>query len=259
MLTCRSLADQLPAPQYVLPVQPGTVILTQESVPSTQPLSLVVSSDSSGPAFSKNAIDQSTQEQKLDDSIVVDRTESSILATIVDQNQAAITRAASLIVTQGAPCGFSQQNCWKNADFAVSSTAQNISRTITPKHFFRHPANRFFTGREEILQKITAALLDNSSESLDGSPKTFTIWGLPGQGKTQTALLFAMRQDSKFPSIHFVFAETEHKLLECFSGYAQSMGLVPEGSDNLKMDARELMRWYTTTGSRSLMLEQFVG
>ena len=131
---------------------------------------------------------------------------------------------------------------------AAQSSMTNSARPVSPQNVFRHPVNRFFIGQQDTLDKICTALCSDISQSMDTSPPTFTIWGLPEQGKTQTALHFARQQTSKFQSIHFVFAETEHKLLEYFSEYAQIIGLVPEGSGNLIQDARELIRWYETTG-----------
>jgi len=98
--------------------------------------------------------------------------------------------------------------------------------------------NEFFQGRDSVLAAIKTRLIDSR-------PKTtvtpaFALWGPPGQGKTQTALRFALEYRLSFSYIFWVGADSEVKLLQELQDCAvaaklrQTDGDVTAGAKTLK-------------------------
>ena len=77
------------------------------------------------------------------------------------------------------------------------------------------PHNRFFTGREEILKQLRVALEEQRSAALVG---------MPGVGKTQTAIEYAHRYLTDYAAVLWVRSDTETSLA---SGYRAGRGAGP--------------------------------
>ena len=65
--------------------------------------------------------------------------------------------------------------------------------------------NLYFTGREQVLQRLQKALVSHKSGD---SCKIRAISGMGGLGKTQTALEFAYRYADEYDAVLWVHAET---------------------------------------------------
>ena len=131
----------------------------------------------------------------------------------------------------------------------MAEQVPNTAPVRIPYHLFHYPPNPYFVEREGIIQDIKNALIYPSLEAPTRSTTAaFTIWGSPGQGKTQTALKFAYNHRLHFKAILWATADRKQKLLESFSEYAQLIGLIEKSTD-VTTDASALMQWYKTTGT----------
>jgi hypothetical protein len=147
-----------------------------------------------------------------------------------------------------------------NTDLAaiLQQPSPTESEHVQPFHILRYPENPYFIGRDDFLDHVSSCLLPGNPKATRNSrTAAFAIWGAPGQGKTQTALHFAYKNRGHFTSILWAFADTENKLLQCFSEYAQAIGLL-EKSKDLYSDSRALMDWYATTSMLSALPFSFV-
>ncbi|KAK4201350.1 hypothetical protein QBC40DRAFT_324492 [Triangularia verruculosa] len=94
-----------------------------------------------------------------------------------------------------------------------------------PRSFIMpYPRNRCFVGREELFCKINTCLTPPNEGSLG---RVFCIYGLPGIGKTHTAIEFAYRQkdDNNFTHIFWISADSAEKLEQGFVSIARDLGL----------------------------------
>jgi hypothetical protein len=110
-----------------------------------------------------------------------------------------------------------------------------------------YPRNERFTGRSDVLQQLRSELVHPTSrEQRFGS---FALCGLPGVGKTQTALKFVYDNESEFPLLFWVSASSKDKLILGFDGIARSLGLnknvaVADQEENVRV----VKTWLTSTG-----------
>ncbi|KAK4671657.1 hypothetical protein QC764_0097480 [Podospora pseudoanserina] len=106
------------------------------------------------------------------------------------------------------------------------TSCRPIAETNTkPRSFIvPYPRNPCFVGREDLLCKISACLTPPDEGS---SGRAFCVHGLPGIGKTHTAIEFAYRQkdDSKFTHIFWISADSVEKLEQGLVGIARDLGL----------------------------------
>jgi hypothetical protein len=100
------------------------------------------------------------------------------------------------------------------------------------------PPPEFF-GRSDVLQRMQECFAATTT------PKTqacFTLSGIGGVGKTQTALRFAYNHMDAYPYIFWLSAETEGKLLHDFQDLAQLLQLEDESSSPTKSRDKVLHR-----------------
>lgn len=119
--------------------------------------------------------------------------------------------------------------------------------------------NQYFRGREDTLETIRQSLVDPFPDndpvitsrgllhSSSNIPRAFTLWGTPGQGKTQIAARFAYQNLHQFPNILFAEADTEAKLLDSYAQFAHQLGL-RDKSTNTEESAIALMDFFAQTG-----------
>jgi hypothetical protein len=88
--------------------------------------------------------------------------------------------------------------------------------------------NKHFTGRESMLQLLEERLCPDPQPqySADGRPHAFTLCGLGGMGKTQTALEFAYSRKEKFDAVFWIQADEAVKIDETFSQIAVELRLL---------------------------------
>ncbi|KAK3377123.1 P-loop containing nucleoside triphosphate hydrolase protein [Lasiosphaeria ovina] len=92
-----------------------------------------------------------------------------------------------------------------------------------------YPRNRWFTGRDTLLGRITKCLLPDvrrqPSLPSDTAGRVFCIYGLPGIGKTHAAIEFAYRQKDDFTHIFWISADSVEKLEQGYINIARALGL----------------------------------
>jgi GTPase SAR1 family protein len=74
----------------------------------------------------------------------------------------------------------------------------------------------------------------------------YAICGPAGQGKTQTAVKYYHNNKQHFKASLWVTADTEIKLLQGLSQFAQDIGLVDKSTD-ARLDAWILREWFEET------------
>lgn len=106
-----------------------------------------------------------------------------------------------------------------------------------------------YVGRTSYLEVVASALLPTQiSEPKQTRVKAFAIIGTAGQGKTQTALQFAVRNQDAYQAILWARADKDHKILQDFAEFAVALGLLVKTTSNLWEDARALIRWFEAAG-----------
>ncbi|HVS44933.1 MAG TPA: FxSxx-COOH system tetratricopeptide repeat protein, partial [Candidatus Dormibacteraeota bacterium] len=106
--------------------------------------------------------------------------------------------------------------------FAVATaTASGSATTTAAAAVFRvPPRNPIFTGREQLLTDLDAALASGARTAL-----VQAITGLGGAGKTQVAIEYAHRHRHHYRVIWWLRAETPETLLEDLAALATPLGL----------------------------------
>ena len=96
-----------------------------------------------------------------------------------------------------------------------------------------YPRNAYFTGREELLTRLAAALQAGQTTALS-QPQA--ISGLGGIGKTQTALEYAYRYHQNYQAVLWARADTYDALISGFVAFAELLQLPQkEEKDQLKV------------------------
>ncbi|KAF2685916.1 TPR-like protein, partial [Lentithecium fluviatile CBS 122367] len=118
-------------------------------------------------------------------------------------------------------------------------------------HYIPYPENKFFQGREDVLDVMKERLID--SRTVGDGILAFALWGPPGQGKTQTALRFAHEYRHDFPYIFWVTADREEKLLQGFQDCAVAAGQRSAASD-VRAAAEAFKTFLTSLADRWLLI-----
>ena len=101
--------------------------------------------------------------------------------------------------------------------------------------------NRFFTGREELLNQLHMQLTKerNSNAAVAALTQPQAIKGLGGMGKTQIAVEYAYRYHDMYPVTLWVNAATEETLITSFVAIADILRHSREKTRQIK---RRLLR-----------------
>ncbi|EPS38825.1 hypothetical protein H072_7420 [Dactylellina haptotyla CBS 200.50] len=113
-----------------------------------------------------------------------------------------------------------------------------------PCHIIPFDRNEHFSGRKDILEMISDQLAPNGY-----GQSSFTIYGLGGVGKSQTALsyVYSSVKFERYPAIFWVTAETLPKLAQSYNDIAQGLGLVFEDEKSDAFKRNEVKRWLSKT------------
>lgn len=123
---------------------------------------------------------------------------------------------------------------------------------FTPIFSVPHRRNPYFTGREEVLVKLSENLKTSGKAALG---QIAAISGLGGIGKTQTAIEFAYRHREEYRAIFFVVAETEGVLLDSFAGIAKLLGLPQADAPDQQLAAQATKDWLEAEDGWLLILD----
>jgi tetratricopeptide (TPR) repeat protein/DNA-binding XRE family transcriptional regulator len=100
--------------------------------------------------------------------------------------------------------------------------------------------NLFFTGREELLQQLHEALQTANAGA------AYTLSGLGGIGKTQTALEYAYRFQDEYRSIFWFQSETYETLFGSYLAIADILDLPEKGESDHTSVVKAVKRWLNT-------------
>jgi tetratricopeptide (TPR) repeat protein/transcriptional regulator with XRE-family HTH domain len=100
--------------------------------------------------------------------------------------------------------------------------------------------NPFFTGREDILERLYRTL---TSTEKGQSPRPVAITGLGGMGKTQTLIEYAWRHRSDYQVVYWARADDTDTLAAAFERIAQVLNLPEATSPDQKQTIAAFKAW----------------
>ena len=140
---------------------------------------------------------------------------------------------------------------------AAKTTETELSET-TPSWTKRKlwnvplPCNPFFTGRQEILDRLQKILLPEGTVAL-AQPQAIT--GLGGIGKTQVALAYACKHRERYQAVLWVMAETRESLVSGFVAIARLLGLPGNDAQDQHHAVTAVRRWLESEEGWLLILD----
>ncbi|NMF84665.1 FxSxx-COOH system tetratricopeptide repeat protein [Nodosilinea sp. P-1105] len=108
------------------------------------------------------------------------------------------------------------------------------------------PRNPFFTGREDQLQAIHAALTSRGRAALSG---------LGGIGKTQTAVEYAYRHQGEYDHVFWVRAEQETELITGYVALAKALQIPGHQQEDQQAIIAMMKQWLATHDNWLLVLD----
>jgi len=102
--------------------------------------------------------------------------------------------------------------------------------------------NSFFTGREEALERLRAALTAHTHTVAITQPQA--ISGLGGIGKTQLAIEYAYRYRADYAAVLWVRAESVDLLISDFLAIAVLLGLPEQNEQDQRKIVNAVLRWF---------------
>ena len=112
--------------------------------------------------------------------------------------------------------------------------------------------NPLFTGREDVLSKLSETLQGGKTAAL-AQPQA--ISGLGGIGKTQTAVEYAYRNQDNYTAILWVKAETEGSINADFVTIASLLDLPEKQEQDQSKIIEAVKRWFQDNADWLLILD----
>jgi hypothetical protein len=154
---------------------------------------------------------------------------------------------------------------WPNRDQAFVDVVAGIRRAIqthtptsnpTPSNTFPpfwnipYPRNPYFTGREDLLSRLSATLQTGHSAAIG---QTHAISGLGGIGKTHIALGYAYRYRHYYQAVLWLRAETRDELISGCVALADLLQL-PEREEKEQLKVVQAVKHWLTTHQHWLLI-----
>lgn len=135
----------------------------------------------------------------------------------------------------------------------TSESTTDLLETYT--HIWRVPyrRNSFFTGREEVLDRLRAALVAQD-HSIGNTPPQ-AINGLGGIGKTQLVLEYAYRYRDDYQAVFWVFAESSDLIVSDFLTIAALLDLPERNEQEQQKIVNAVLHWFDTHEGWLLILD----
>lgn len=126
------------------------------------------------------------------------------------------------------------------------SGSENSPSDGPPYYIIPFPRNVRFRGRQESLSTLHNVLDPMQTTKV---PRSLTVCGIGGVGKTQTALEYVYAHQSEYLAIFWAPADTLLKLNHAFASFAVVLGLQDdERTSNTDVVREFVKRWLSTTG-----------
>lgn len=113
--------------------------------------------------------------------------------------------------------------------------------------------NGFFTGREEVLERLHIALTAQNQPIAISQPQA--ISGLGGIGKTQTAIEYAYRFRDDYAAVLWIRAETTDLLVSDYLIIAALLNLSERNEQDQRKVVNAVIRWFDTHDNWLLILD----
>ncbi len=110
----------------------------------------------------------------------------------------------------------------------------------------------FFTGREEVLDKLYEALQESGATAL---AQRQAISGLGGIGKTQTAIAYAQRHRAEYKAILWAVAESRDSLISDYVALANVLNLPERNVQEQNLVVAAVKRWLDANSDWLLILD----
>jgi tetratricopeptide (TPR) repeat protein/DNA-binding XRE family transcriptional regulator len=123
---------------------------------------------------------------------------------------------------------------------------------LSPHWNVPYPRNPFFTGREELLQQLHQGLFHKEVITLT---RSYTLSGLGGIGKTQTAIEYSYRYANDYTAIFWIRAETSESIISSFLTIAQIINLPEKQEQDQSRVVAAVTSWLTNHGKWLLIFD----
>jgi len=110
--------------------------------------------------------------------------------------------------------------------------------------------NQDFVGREDVKQRIQHRLAPQLRAK--DTQNIYSLCGLGGTGKTQTALSFVFDFQNEFEIVLWAHADNRSKLFDSFSNLAKEMGIADPDENDLVFCRDSVKRYLEHTGKVTL-------
>ncbi len=138
-------------------------------------------------------------------------------------------------------------------EFPGSITAHSSSEETTSETPWNVPQGvQFFTGREDVLNKLHEALIEGKAAVL---AQRQAISGLGGIGKTQTAIAYATRHRADYSAVLWAVAESRESLISDFVAMASLLNLPERNIQDQSLVVSAVKRWLDANSDWLLILD----